>query len=69
MDGTLFRGGYASGIAVAVGSLVFLVLAIYWSTRNRGPRRPVDIERHQEALRNFRLRYAAEPPKRWWGRR
>jgi hypothetical protein len=69
MDGTLFRGGVASGIAVALGSLILLTLVIYWSTRNRGPRRPVDIERHREALRNFRLRYAEEaPPKRWWQR-
>ena len=69
MDGTLLRGGIASGIAVAVGSLLLLLVVIYWSTRNRGPRRPVDMARHKEALRNFRLRYAAEPaPKRWWGR-
>lgn len=65
MDGTLFRGGIASGIAVMVGSLLLLLVVIYWSTRNRGPRRPVDLQRHREALKNFRLRYAAEPPKRW----
>ena len=69
MDGTLLRGGIAAGIAVAVGSLLLLLVVIYWSTRNRGPRRPVDLDRHREALRNFRLRYAAEPlPKRWWAR-
>ena len=69
MDGSLFRGGIASSIAVALGSLFLLLALIYWSTRNRGPRRPVDLDRHHEALRNFRLRYAAEPlRKRWWAR-
>ncbi|MFC7473772.1 hypothetical protein ACFQS7_05370 [Dankookia sp. GCM10030260] len=69
MDDTLFRGGIASSIAVALGSLILLLALIYWSTRNRGPRRPVDLDRHREALQNFRLRYAAEPtPKRWWTR-
>ena len=66
---TLIRGGILSGVAVGLGSLALLIVVIYWSTRNRCPRRPVDIARYQEALRTFRLRYAAEPaPRRWWSR-
>lgn len=63
MADSLLRGDLAAWTGAVLASLVVLALVLRVMARQRGPRRPIDIRRHEEALENFRLRHAQGPPK------
>jgi hypothetical protein len=68
MTDSLLRGDPAAWAVAALIGLACLLLALRVLSRRHGRRRPIDMRRHEEALRNFRLRHGPLAPQRRWGR-